>query len=291
MRKVLLASTALVALSSVSAMAADVTLSGSYAWVYSTDSEQTTDENSTTSEADVNIKFSNTTDSGITTTLAYGLDEGTDNANTDDINATLSGDFGTIYMDSQGDSTAIGGFDERSDKAGEGTGAGSNGIMGGGANTIGYKLPAVMDGLTIAVNVGEGASEYFGYAIAYDAGMFGIGYVQEANHTSENTYAGVSVSMGDISFGLDTVTFDSDTNANDRETINMGVGYSMGDITLGYEMGSQDDGSGVEVVSYDQIQASYAVASGITAVVTSSEVDNASGTDVSQLQMQLKLSF
>ena len=83
MRKILLASTALVALTSVSAMAADVTISGSASLIYKNDDKQeaTTGGDlasaiSMSSETDVNISFSNTTDSGITATLNAGFDEG-----------------------------------------------------------------------------------------------------------------------------------------------------------------------------------------------------------------------
>ena len=112
MRKILLASTALFALSSVSAMAADITISGSYAFKYQNDTkDEETDAGSFSSEGDVNIKFSNTTDSGLTTTLNYGMHEtglksnagaahvaGADGAAYDDLNASLTGDFGTIYL-------------------------------------------------------------------------------------------------------------------------------------------------------------------------------------------------
>ena len=74
------------------------------------------------SEADVNIKFSNTTDSGITSTLNYGFDE-SGNTPAEDLSATMSGDFGAITFDSVGDDGALGGFDGRADKAGEGTNA------------------------------------------------------------------------------------------------------------------------------------------------------------------------
>ena len=133
MRKILLASTALVALGSFSAHAADITISGEYNFIYTVDGENTADETDTADEGDVNIKFSNTTDSGITTTLNYGLHEtglksnagaahvaGADGAAYDDLNASLSSDFGTIYFDSAGDDVALGGFDAKSDKAGEG---------------------------------------------------------------------------------------------------------------------------------------------------------------------------
>ncbi len=82
MRKILLASTALVALTSVSAMAADVTISGSASLIYlimtiKMSQQLVTDlvqqSASMSSETDVNISFSNTTDSGITATLNAGL--------------------------------------------------------------------------------------------------------------------------------------------------------------------------------------------------------------------------
>ena len=128
MRKLLLASTALVAMGSISAHAADISISGSYAFKYTIDGENTTDETSTGSEADVNIKFSNTTDSGITTTLNYGLDENTNAA--EDLNASMSADWGKLMFDSVGDDSALGGFDGKSDKAGEGSNWCSSGHYG-----------------------------------------------------------------------------------------------------------------------------------------------------------------
>ena len=74
MRKVLLASTALVALGSVSAMAADISISGSSEMVLDMGNSATADDSGLASETDVNIKFSNTSDSGITTSLNYGID-------------------------------------------------------------------------------------------------------------------------------------------------------------------------------------------------------------------------
>ena len=307
MRKLLLASTALVALGSFSAHAADITISGGYNFIYTMDGENTADETTTAAEGDVNIKFSNTTDSGITTTLNYGLHEtgvaGGGQAY-DDLNATLSSDFGTVYLDSAGDDTALGGFDAKSDKAGEGSQTGAiQGIMGTGDLAIGYKLPSVMDGLTIAVNAsdsdaanaGAGAAggEYFGYGVSYDMGMMAVSYVKEANNIQEQTYAGLSASFGEISIGVDSVDQDNGTATTNREAIGYGASYAMGDITLAYEMGSLDDGAGTDISDHTQIAASYAVAPGITAVFTQSEVDvvDAAGTDEDTMELQLKLSF
>ena len=322
MRKILLASTALVAMTSVSAMAADITISGGYDFKYQNDTKkEATDAGSFSSEADIDIKFSNTTDSGMTTTFAVGLHETglksskseakevdtetSDGAAFDDLNASLSGDFGTIYFDAAGDDVAIGGMDEKADKAGEGKDEGMSsgyrgGILGTSGTTLGYKLPSVVDGLTIALSHGEGAGEYFGYGIGYDAGMFDVNYVKEATNTVDNTYIGAGVALGDISVGIEQVTYeDGDTPANDRKTEAMGVSYAMGDITLAYEMGSMDDeNASEEIENHKQIAVTYAVASGIKLTLTNSEVDsNDAGTvgddanDKEMTEVQLTLSF
>jgi len=322
MRKILLASTALVAMTSVSAMAADITISGGYDFKYQNDTKkEDTDAGSFSSEADIDIKFSNTTDSGMTTTFAVGLHETglksskseakevdtetSDGAAFDDLNASLSGDFGTIYFDVAGDDVAIGGMDEKADKAGEGSDSGMSsgyrgGILGTSGTTLGYKLPSVVDGLTIALSHGEGAGEYFGYGIGYDAGMFDVSYVKEATNAADNTYIGAGAALGDISFGIEQVTYeDADTPANDRKTEAMGVSYAMGDITLAYEMGSMDDeNASEEIENHKQIAVTYAVASGIKLTLTNSEVDsNDAGTvgddanDKEMTEVQLTLSF
>ena len=326
MRKILLASTALVALSSVSAMAADITISGGYNFMFQNDTkDEDTDSGAFASEGDVNIKFSNTTDSGLTTTLNYGLhetglnatkagdtlagnaatDSSSDGAAYDDLNASLTGDFGTIYFDPAGDDVAIGGFDEYADKAGEGSDSGMatgyrGGILGASGTTLGFKLPSVVDGVTIALSAGEAASEYFGYGVKYEAGGFAASYVKETTNTVTNTFVGGGMSFGDISIGLEQVTYkDDDAAADERKTEAFGIAYSMGDITLAYEMGSMDDeAESEEIENHKQMAVSYAVAPGITAIVTSSEVDSNDGgtvgnddNDKEMTELQLKLAF
>jgi hypothetical protein len=318
MRKILLASTALVALTSVSAMAADVTISGGYNIIYQNDDKKTdTDAGSFKSESDVNIKFSNTTDTGITTTLNYGLHETglnsskpeddevdsktSDGAAYDDLNASLSGDFGTIYFDTAGDDVAIGGFDEKADKAGEGTDSGMSsgyrgGVMGASGTTIGYKLPTIVDGLTIALSHAEGSSEYFGYGVGYDAGMFNIGYVSEASNEATNKVVSIGVNVAGISFGYDQVEYeDSEGSATEESKATAyGVAYTLDGITLAYEMGKMDNElTNAEVENHKQLQASYAVAPGITAIVSTSEIDSTANdaNDKDVMEIQLKLSF
>ena len=100
MRKVLLASTALVALGSVSAMAADVTISGNTTWQYESYSQDggfagAANGSAIDHDSDVDFNFVNTTDSGLTVTMAVGLNEG---GAQDDQKLTIAGDFGSIRL-------------------------------------------------------------------------------------------------------------------------------------------------------------------------------------------------
>ncbi len=296
MRKILLASTALVALTSVSAMAADVTISGSASLIYKTDDNNEPSNgdagsaSAMSSETDVNISFSNTTDSGITATLNAGFDESN---NTDDATATISGDFGTIKIIPQGaDSNYVVSYDETYDKAGEGTGGEAFGLGGATGESIGYQLPTIVDGLTLAVqHSNEDASESFGYGASFNAGVAKIGYAKMASNTTEYTTINLSGSVSGLGFGIEQNKVEAGTS-QDEATL-WGVSYSMDAITLAYESGAAENESG-DVEDYSQIAVSYAVAPGITTVITSSEVNDIDGSnaaDVEELEIQLKLSF
>ena len=99
MRKVLLATTALVAMGGVSAASADVTISGGYELKYvswsDTTASTTTNNSSVADNTSVYINFSETLDNGMAMTMYTGQD-GSASAGFDDLGATISGDFGTI---------------------------------------------------------------------------------------------------------------------------------------------------------------------------------------------------
>jgi len=298
MRKILLASTALVALTSVSAMAADVTISGSASLIYTTDDQDEPgaggnlgSASTMTSETDVNISFSNTTDSGLTATLNAGFDE---TSATDDATATLSGDFGAIKIIPQGaDSNYVVSYDEKADKAAEGSQGTTFGLAGATGESIGYQLPSVVDGLTLAVqHSNENDSESFGYGASFNAGIATIGYAKMATNTTDYTSMNVSGSVSGISFGLEQNKIEN--GASQDEATIMGVSYTMDAVTLAYETGSAEDEGG-DLDDYKQIAISYAVAPGITTVLTQSEVNQIDTTDgaadVESMEIQLKLSF
>jgi hypothetical protein len=170
MRKILLASTALVAMTSVSAMASDITISGGFELGYNME-QDLSDGTAITSETDWNVKFSNTTDSGITTSLNYGFDE---SGGVDDQNYSISGSFGTIAVanSKDGDDSAVDALDIEADTVAENStfvshtatlgskydggwgtrvGSSADGVNSSG-DSLSYTLPPVVDGLTIAVS-------------------------------------------------------------------------------------------------------------------------------------------
>jgi len=297
MRKILLASTALVALTSVSAMAADVTISGSASLIYKTDdnnepsSGDAGSASAMSSETDVNISFSNTTDSGITATLNAGFDESN---NTDDATATISGDFGSIKIIPMGaDDNYVVAMDDKFDKAPEGSeGTGVN-LAGATGESIGYQFPSIVDGLTIAVqHSNEDDSESFGYGASFNAGIATVGYAKMATNTTDYTSVNLSGSVSGISFGIEKNEMVA--GASEDEATLWGLSYTMDAITLAYEAGSAKDEGG-DLDDYSQVAVSYAVAPGITTILTSSEVNQIDTTDgaadVEELEIQLKLSF
>jgi hypothetical protein len=97
MRKVLLATTALVAMGGVSAASADITLSGTASYNYITNSGSGTgpaaaESRDMSTTTDANIAMSSALDNGMTLDGLVSLDEG----GVDDYGWSISGDFGKI---------------------------------------------------------------------------------------------------------------------------------------------------------------------------------------------------
>ena len=93
MKKILLASTALVAMS-VSAAHADLSISGSYEFGYI--QQNTLGTNATTSDGNITFKSSSTADNGITYSVVgnYGIH----NMGVEDVYLQMDGDFGTLIL-------------------------------------------------------------------------------------------------------------------------------------------------------------------------------------------------
>ena len=295
MRKVLLASTALFALGSVSAMAADITISGSTELVLDMGDSATADDSAFATEHDIAITFSNTTDSGISTSMTYGFD---DDGTPDDAETTISGDFGEFRYTQAGDEHALNDIDidggATSEEVFNRTTASTLHEVGGiGNNHVTFVLPSLVDGLYVAASAANDATtgdEGASYGVRYTGGGFTATYGQLRGHEVTTTHVGVAASFGDIGVSLAQNT-DNATGA-DNKAVLMGLTYSMGDITLGYESETMENGTASNDEKHTALGATYAIATGLSASLTMAESDRMDGlTDTATTSLGLHVSF
>ncbi len=307
MRKLLLGTTALAAAATLSANAAlaDVSISGMIEWSYDSRSSNVTANDGTSfgQDSDMQIKFSNKTDSGLTLgmTVDFDTDSTTDNAaaNNDETSLSIAGGFGKIVLgkdDAAADSYII----DESDLIAEDQAPGVSSMTistsssltlgDGDANKIAYHLPA-MGGLKVGISQTDGgkastSSDTVSYGAQYsmDAGgaSITVGYTAA---TTENTTQdidsdnmGLKVVSGDISF----IVSQSGYEANDEDRQNMGasVSYALpnGMKVGAYTFKSEDDLDAGEEYSRNGVEVQYTIASGLTAYVNIDDYDYKEGT-------------
>jgi len=221
MRKLLLTTSALVAATGLASYAvADVSVSGAYEFAYSTAStdDTDTDGDSYSSVAEVAIKFTNKTDSGLTVSGLFDMDIASDAE--DEASMTIAGGFGSITL-GQND-TAADAFgmtesdviaEDATAKPGSSTIDSNTDINGNDdGNKITYMLPA-MGGLTAGISIEDG-------------GVAG---------TSDSNTVGLRYSMGDITAAYARLKTEATTK--DIESTNFGVQWTNGTTTVIGAMG------------------------------------------------------
>jgi len=279
MRKVLLASTALVALGSVSAMAADISISGTSEFVLDMGDSATEDDSAFATEHDIAINFSNTSDSGITTSMTYGIDNTTNAAGirADDLTVTISGDFGALSYTGGNDDHALTSMDnEASGTAEENTAtpAGYTGALSGiGDQHITYTFPTIVDGLTVRASAGNNAGgEAASYAASYNAGVASIVYGEVRGHTQTDTHVGVTIPVGAATIML--AQNSNDEAGSDNSATLIGATYKVSDtLTVGLENDTGEDGNTDNDYTMTSFGATYTIAPGLSASITSAEMD------------------
>jgi len=303
MRKILLASTALVACGTVAANAADVTINGAFDWHYVTYDNASSSANSNGSlvslATDLDFTFTETTDSGLTVKMGMGVSE----TETDDQYLSIAGDFGTVklansegYADSAMDNSVADEYTSLT-SANAGLQMGTHAADLGSA-TMQFTLPP-MSGLTIGVS-------------HQDAGV-----TTKGDNTTFSAVYSADVATGTVKAQLLSGSTDdtgaaSDTSGTDYQT--MAIRATVGDIQLtGSQHTKSDNGNTYDLTnnildvmytgidglsmsayvtngdddkqsSYDFAQTAasvtYTIATGLTAslTITDTEVTNTSGT-------------
>ena len=307
MRKYLLSTSALAGAALLSTTAiADVSISGYMEWeMISGDTDfATTDGTSMAINNEVNIDFTNKTDSGLTITFNTDLD--TDSGGVDDNSMSISGGFGRIVVgetDGVEDAMAIHAASLPAEEHNMATGTVApvdtdNDIMlstgsqlDGNANGISYYLPA-MGGLTTGITYKDS-----GAATSTDTTAFGAQYAMEASgaaitlgYTSATTEAaaqdsdattlGVRIVMNGITFIANQATVET---AGDDETGNsFGASYTLpSGITLAASTMKSEDDSATDLgeeYTVNHYELVYPVAAGLSAVINVSDYDYKVGT-------------
>jgi hypothetical protein len=271
MRKVLLATTALVAMS-VTAAQADVSVGGTAVFeIYS----PSVGVQTFTSDGSVVIKGSTTTDSGLTFTAVQDAKfEGS--ASVNDAYVQVTGDFGTLRA-GQTDGAL-----DRMDGALaanmdlEGTGAGTGNLsataIGGDSQNISLHLPS-MSGLSL---YGETQADGAGSGLGMNYTIAGIGLmVQQATGGSgpDMTAMGATFGMGGVKINLGSTTKDKTASSAKISANDIGMSYTMGEITLvaTSARGKRTTGGVARTDKYSNVGVKYAIAPGISAMVESGQ--------------------
>ena len=296
MRKILLASTALVAMTSVSAMATDISISGSSELVLDMGDSATADDSNFVTEHDISINFSNTTDSGLTTSMAYGMDDVGNGA--DDLIVSISGDFGSFSYTGAGDDHALTARDNEAggtpeENAGALATAYTGALPGIGNTHVTYALPAVVEGLGVAISAGNTAAdgEAASYAVTYSTGMVSVVYGEVLGHTQTDTHIGVGLNLGPAALNFARNTNDA-ANVDNEATL-IGATYAVSpELTLGLEMDKGETGTAANDYEMTAFGATYAIATGLSASITTAETDfGTNGTDTNFTSVGLHLSW
>lgn len=251
-----LIATALASAFSLSAMAAEVSISGDYE--FSMQSSNGTDTANT--DGDFNIKATEELDNGMTVSTDFNINASGENDGSNSL--TIKGDFGKFDL---GDtSSATDAIDDATDWGyvlTEGTSNPDHSVLyttpsfGGVTANFSYAAP---DGNPDGNAGGHGAS------VRYKGEMFTVGYGQvEQRDGVEYALVNGTVGLGGIDLAAEKVTKTSATNV-DTDYTTLGATYSVDKITLGVET-AKTESAGTTSADLLTYGVHYNVAGGLTA--------------------------
>ena len=286
MRKVLFATTALVALGGVSAASADISVGGSASWTMTSGSGDgyETDSQSYATTVDFGITGSSTLDNGMTVAGGLNLHEAT--GAIDVSGFTFSGDFGTLgfggYAEAAFGAMAI---DVTADEGNALTATYTALLPGDEAidhADVSLKLPSI-SGATIMVGMSDGATDdadgtQAGISYTMDAGGMGVTVAYAASSTGEantdDSQIAAKVTAGDAA--ITVISGESGNYSNSG----VGVTYALNDsLTVQAYTGSTElDTNSAYEVKDTGVGFTYTVTPGMSISVTSNDWSGKNGT-------------
>ena len=287
MRKVLFATTALVALGGVSAASADISVSGKASFTYTSGSGDgyASDSKSYGSTVDFGISGSSTLDNGMTVSGGLDLHE-TSATVIDDSGFAVAGDFGTLkfggYAEDDFGSMAI---DVTADE-GNALTATYNTVLPGdehiAASDVSLTLPSI-GGATIMLGMSDGATDsadgtMAGISYTMDAGGMGVTVGYASSSTGENG-SDASQVAAKVTSGSATVMVISGTKG-DYSNSGVGATYALNDsLTVQAYTGTTElDTNTAYEVKDTGIGFTYTVTPGMSVSVTSNDWSGKNGT-------------
>jgi hypothetical protein len=287
MRKVLLATTALVAIGGVSAASADVSLSASASWAYDswsddtaavTASNVTSNNSAATMDSDFTISGSTTADSGMTFGGSIHVDDGVD----DDARMHISDDWGQISFGEHNDAA-------KSSSAGQ---SALDAAISGGSSISSTTTPAMTTGLGTSTVVGSEAKGQIMYTsptvngLTLRVSQADAGSANKADATAMGlTYAvdmdGVGITASYATYDVEAAA-DSATGVGSLETSASGYGVKIayGDFTVRAAGKNHDvkEGDGTMGVAgaYEQDTHDYGITYAMSDTITLEAVTSSS---------------
>ena len=289
MRKVLLATTALVAMGGVSAASADISISGAASFNYITTSGTggtSAEDRDISTTVDSDISMSSTLDNGMSLSGLLSLHE-TNPGSVDDSGWSISGDFGKV---------AFGGT------ANDGFGATNTGLTADEGNNlsteywsthndaiphsdISITLPAI-SGFTIGLGFADGAttaadSSQWGVTYAMDAGSMGVtvAYASASDGSNaDQSSAGVTVTAGDAKVVV--ATNKKTASSVTHTATSVGASYAVSDSlsVQAYTGTTERSNTAAYEVKDTGMGLTYTITPGLSLSITSNDFSGKGGT-------------
>ena len=316
MRKVLLATTALVALGGVSAASADVTLSGKTMFNFTSWSDNLTDTNGANNSTiatshEVDVTASATTDSGLTWSTNIDLH---DSSGAGQESLSLSGDGWTLYMSDQNDgdgdafSTSANPVADEDYGSVTPTWSGNEAVDGGMVS-----LKSTFGPVSFAIGHKDGGTDgddSLSYGVSYSTTAAGAGITiqyaaSDANTTTgvqgiKATSMGVKITSGDLGITLAQNTKETNvgsTTSSDYTSNGIAVTYKISDVlSLAAQSRGVDDDLASGTYKFNETAASlsYTIGAGLAAhlsVTDWNEKGVTTPTNGTSTELELAVSF
>jgi hypothetical protein len=276
MRKVLLATTALVAMS-VTAAQADISIGGNYEWEYTTDDAGTAFGD----DGNVNITATNSADNGMTFTAVLSLEVSSTTATGNNTGASyiqVDGDFGTIVLGDYDDSAATamdGALGRNNDiESQKGFGGADTALTGIGSDIIymspkvsGFQVGMSKDLTDTDASATDGKTDL---GITYSMGGASVYYGtqdDERNMGIKGSMAGFTIAVGNKS-----------TSGTTQKSNDVAVKYTLGNgMTVAAVSANGTTAAGAKVKA-SNVGASYSIVPGVKLGLESGKLDAANYT-------------